>query len=342
MLPGFRNETVLAAFTRGLLAVGELTGQSREQLLESAGLTEADVADPDGRVPIERQYDLWKAIAAHTELPVGLMMGQNFAPETLGVVGLAARQEPTLFAAFDFLWRYRKLVGGPLMGQARVEDGRGIIGKEIPPSYSEMRHFGESFTSSTLSFVRKVLSSESIRPLQIRLQHAAPRDLAPLREAFDCPIEFRSHETAIDFEAEVLLRPIRADTGLLSYLEGHARHLLENLPQTSATDDLADRARRALGEELRGGQPTADRVARKLGVGKRTLQRRLSEAGVEFSALLDETRREIALQYLNETDLAAYEIAYLLGYTEPSAFFRAFKRWTGTTPIEARRRALAT
>jgi AraC-like DNA-binding protein len=337
MLAGFRNETILAAFTRGLLMVGELAGAPREELLESAGLSEADVSDPDGRVPIEAQYRIWLEIAARSPLPIGLMMGQNFGPEMLGVVGLAARQEPTVHAAFDFLWKFRKLVGGPLMGEARIEDGRGVIGKVLPQQYSGLRHFGESFTASSLSFIRKITGREEIRPLQIRLQHAAPGDLEPLRECFGCPIEFQSHETAVELEASVLALPVRtADVGLRAYLETHAQRLLEKLPARSVTDDLPDRAFRALVEELRGGQPTADRVARKLGVGKRTLQRRLQDSGVDFSALLDKSRRELALQYLHGTELAAYEIAYLLGYTEPSAFFRAFKRWTGKTPSELR------
>jgi AraC-like DNA-binding protein len=324
---------VLASFTRRLLSVGELLGVPREAMLAHARLAERDVEDPDGRVPLERQAAIWESISQHTDAPVGLMLGQNASPDMLGVVGRAARQQPTVGAAFELLSRCRRLVGGPILGLQREEAGEVVFYKHVPLRYLRVRHCGEAFAGATLGFM-KSLAGEQCAPRWVRLQHPAPADLAPLEEAFGCPIEFMAAETAIAFDASALRRPILDDPDpKLSLCVERADALLS---REGEEPDLAERARRALLEELRGGVPTADRVARKLALSKRTLQRRLQEKGVEFSRLLDEARRELALLYLREQSLAAYEVAWLLGYTEPTAFIRAFKRWTGKTPREVR------
>jgi AraC-like DNA-binding protein len=327
------QDTILAAFTQMLLRVGEMLDVDRALLLDGAGLTEKDVEDPDGRVPLENQVKIWEGISRHSDVPVGLMLGQNASPEMFGVVGHACKQQRTVGEALDFLWRFRRLVGGPLIGTFRVEDGRALMHKVIPLQYVHVHHFGVSFCASTWSFLKQ-FGAERYAPRLVRLQCPAPPYAALLDGHFGCPIEYCADETAIAFDAPVLDHKLPAvDRGLLAYLEKHAEALQRALPR--AGDDLVERARRALMEELRGGEPSADRIARKLAISKRTLQRRLQELGVDFTELLDSARKDLALLYLREPTLAAYEIAYLLGYT-PSAFFRAFKRWTGRTPREMR------
>jgi AraC-like DNA-binding protein len=335
MVPsGFGSETVLAAFTQMLLRVGEMAGASREAMLQHARLTEEEVADPDGRVLLDKQAAIWESITQQTPAPIGLMVGQNASPEMLGVVGHGCRQQRNVREALIFLERFRKLVGGPLIGFHRTERARLVCYKTVPLRWQHVRHFGESYCAVTASFLR-LFTNGAARPLSVKLQHVEPADGDAVREVFGCPVEFRAEETAIEFDeriAEHKLPP--SDPGLLGYLVKHAEALERALPKDET--DLVDRARRALFDELRGGEPSADRIARKLAVSKRTLQRRLQESDLDFSALLEEARRELALRYLREKSLAVYEIAYLLGYTEPSAFFRAFKRWTGKTPREVR------
>ncbi len=104
-------------------------------------------------------------------------------------------------------------------------------------------------------------------------------------------------------------------------------------------DRLLASVRRVIGESLRDGDPKLVQVAKKLAVSPRTLQRQLKESGVDFKALADDTRRRFSLNYLRDRKNSLTEIAYLLGYSEVSAFNRAFRRWTGLTPSDYRREA---
>ena len=131
-------------------------------------------------------------------------------------------------------------------------------------------------------------------------------------------------------------RPVHgADPALFSVLEDHAERLLAELP--APEPPLVSRLRAVLREELRGGDVGVEHVARRLALGARTLQRRLEDEGVRFAEVLAELRTELARDYLREPGLSIAEIAWLLGFSEQSAFTRAFKRWVGTTPATYRK-----
>ena len=136
-----------------------------------------------------------------------------------------------------------------------------------------------------------------------------------------------------DSEA-VLERPLLAQNrDLFAYLDRHAQALQQKLDRAPS---LAFRVRELLVERLRDGEPDQPSIARALGLSERTLQRRLSEENASFASLVDEVRADLARLYLGDPKLAIFEIAFLLGYSEPSAFNRAFKRWTGQSPSEFR------
>ena len=124
-----------------------------------------------------------------------------------------------------------------------------------------------------------------------------------------------------------------ADAELSAILARHAQHLLEQLPPVN---DFVAHVRRLVAEELAGGDPSAEHIAARLHMSARTLRRRLQEHGARHKLLLDELRRELAIRYLSEERLEIAEVAFLLGFSEASAFHRAFKRWTGRTPSDYR------
>jgi AraC-like DNA-binding protein len=136
----------------------------------------------------------------------------------------------------------------------------------------------------------------------------------------------------------VLERPNpTADPALSRTILRHAEALLAALPEPTAT--YAERVRRGLAEILGEGEVSLRQVARGLKMSERSLQRRLAAEGVTFDGLLDDVRHHLALRYLADPSIAVSEVAYLLGYSEPSPFHRAFRRWTGATPSDMRRRA---
>jgi AraC-like DNA-binding protein len=127
-----------------------------------------------------------------------------------------------------------------------------------------------------------------------------------------------------------------ADPRLYRILKEHAERVLNEMPRES---NLLASVRRAIAESMRDGAPKLTRVAKKIAMGPRTLQRRLKESGADFKQLMNDTRRRFALNYLKDRKNTLTEVAFLLGYSELSAFNRAFKRWTGSTPMEYRRGA---
>ena len=128
-----------------------------------------------------------------------------------------------------------------------------------------------------------------------------------------------------------------AHSGVLRVLIEHADLLLSKLPRGP---DLIERTRRAIAGRLRGGDPSLESVARELGTRERSLQRHLRDLGYTFNALADEVREATARLYLEQPDMALAEIGYLLGFADQSTFNRAFKRWTGCTPNQARAQAV--
>ena len=126
-----------------------------------------------------------------------------------------------------------------------------------------------------------------------------------------------------------------ADRRLYPVMERYLDRILQAMPRE---DGLIGAVRKCLGEALREGAPTLGQVAAQLGVSARTLQRQLHDRGVDFSGLVEDTRRRFAMQYLDDRANTLTDVAFLLGYSEVSAFNRAFKRWTGSTPSGYRRR----
>ncbi|MFS8070938.1 MAG: helix-turn-helix domain-containing protein, partial [Byssovorax sp.] len=162
----------------------------------------------------------------------------------------------------------------------------------------------------------------------------APRDTRAIEAFFKAPVRFASAESQLILEAATLATPLlKADPDLAAFFALRADDLLER----HSAEGLAQRLRALLEGELGRVLPTLETAATRLGVSARTLRRRLQEEGTTFQDTLDETRCELAKRHLGEDKLALGEVAFLLGFSEPSAFHRAFKRWTGQTPLSYRR-----
>jgi AraC-like DNA-binding protein len=169
--------------------------------------------------------------------------------------------------------------------------------------------------------------------LSFELRHARSGRESEYRRAFGALPRFERARNAWSVPADVLARPmLRADANLARFLEPQALALSRALPDRTTQGDV----RAALAERLAGGGTSVSELAGALRVSPRTLQRRLADAGTSLRALADDVRRERALAQLAAGRSIA-EVSFLLGFAEPRAFFRAFKRWTGRTPQEWRR-----
>jgi AraC-like DNA-binding protein len=168
----------------------------------------------------------------------------------------------------------------------------------------------------------------------------ARRPISRLRRYFGAPVRFHQSEYTTVFDRDILGRPLRAlDQQLLGILEEHASMILAELPPLD--DDLLGRLEQFVVGALPEDRAGISAAARALGMSTRTLQRRLRERGIVFAGLVDEVRRRLSARYLADGTLTLGEIVWLLGYSESSAFNRAYRRWTGRSPSADRRRAAA-
>lgn len=328
---------VSSRVARIILAAAEALGADPEALRREVGLDGADLDAADGWIGLEQENALWDAAARATGTEAfGVRAAVLMERGAFGVLEYALRASPDLRSAVARLVRYNRLTH-EVATFSLVEQGdearlvHGFRGEPAGPS----RQAAE-FTLACAVLMTAALLGRDWRPRAVRFTHAPPAD-PTWHEAVLGVVRFDADANEMVFDRADLDAPlVEADPALASVLDRHAEMLLASLPPAG---DLLQRVRAAIAETLRDGEPTLDRVADRLGASPRTLQRHLADHDTSFQELVEGLRRGLAERYLADRSVAIAEVAFLLGYSEPSAFHRAFKRWTGRTPGAWRREA---
>ena len=178
------------------------------------------------------------------------------------------------------------------------------------------------------------LTRQAISPIRVECVCEEPSEKVEYADILGCPVKFGAEWTALVYAEEAMRLPVQgADTKLLQILELACQKIIGPTPEMQ---DLVREVRRLIVERLPRGSANIDAIADELNMGSKTLERRLAGRSQSFSALLDETRCKAAKHYLEETDMRLSQVAYMAGYTEAAALVRAFKRWTGATPMQFR------
>jgi AraC-like DNA-binding protein len=322
---------LLCALVEGVLPVGV----SRSELLRVAGIDPEKLDDIDGRVERE-EYD--RAQMAALDLTkddaLGLHMGERVTVRSFDVLADLASHAPTLRAAFlSFARFHRILTDGP--DTTVHEDGdRACVHYQFPRANPRCNRLRAEFAMvGMLRMVRQFAR----RPDAVRavyFEHPAPEYRAEYARIFGGVERFEHDFTGIEFDAVLLDRTQEPHSGeLYMVLESLAERKLSRLTRGGGH---AERLRHYLVSNALAERPQMDAVARSLGISVRSLRRRLDEEGVSYSGLLNEARATLAKRMLDDPDRSIYETAYAMGFSDPSAFHRAFKRWTGMTPTQYR------
>ena len=315
-----------------IIQVAAARGVDPQRLMAESGFAPCWFADAEARMPLAVEEKLWDRAAESTADPLfGLHAAAAIRPGAFDVLDYAVRTAPDLRAALQRLARYNRLVHDlasfevlPAGDAVRIEhrfDG---------PDARPCRQAAE-FTLASLVVVASQIGGRPVQPLAVEFAHAQPGPAEDYAVVFGVLPRFDAPVSCLVLATDVLDRPVpAADPGLSRIVTAHAEQLLAaHHPAPSA---VAVQVRRQLTEGMADGPMTLPQVARRLHVSERSLQRRLDAEGTSFAQLLDEVRRDLALRYVADERLALGEVAYLLGFAEPSPFHRAFKRWTGMTP----------
>ncbi|CAD5109766.1 AraC family transcriptional regulator [Zestomonas carbonaria] len=313
-------------------------GQDPTPLLEQYGLDAARRAEPRARLSIPRYMRLGHAAIQLTGDPaLGLQMGALGSLNRLGLAGVTAQQAPTVREAARILTRFEPLYAQNYRGQSSfVEDNRGAWLRfySISP-YNAYNRFVVDAVLASWACQLKRLCGGGLRLERVMIEFPDPGYGERYGELFDCPVEFGAPTNQLRFDqANLALRNPEHSPGTW-------RHLLEicerELEQLTRTRSLRERIVHLLGPLLLGREPDLEEVASRLQMPTWTLRRKLAEEGTQFRSILNDTRRDLAMAYIRDTELTFGEIAYLLGFASAEAFQRAFKRWSGQTPGEYRR-----
>ena len=197
-----------------------------------------------------------------------------------------------------------------------------------------LRLSNEATLASAVSLSRQVCPVPFC-PVEVFVQHAAPKSTTLHEEWFGCPVTFGADLDAVLISSEAMERPnILGDEGISRYL---TLHLDAELSDFKSAPPLVAQAKDAIAQALNEGAPRMTDIAKSLGLSARSFHRRLSEHGLNFQTLTEETRRELAEGLLRNEQYSLADVAFLTGFSEQSSFTRAFKRWLGKTPASYRK-----
>lgn len=303
-------------------------------VMKRAGLDRAVLDDPDARLPHPVVRAFWReAIRETGDEAIGLHVAQRVRPAVFDALGYVFRFSRTLGDGLGRLARYHRFLDDMLM--LAIETSRDHVRVRLEGVDRMTRPTAEFLLGSLVRAARAETGRAQLDPVVVEFAFAKPRDTADHRRFFRSPLRFGLRRNGLALTRDALELPLRkAEPELREVLERRVRDVIARLPPV---DSVARRARFRLGQQLEGGRPTAASVGRQLGLSERSLHRRLRGEGTTLRRLLLSLRHELAERYLRE-GVSINETAFLLGYSEASAFHRAFRRWTGLTPAAYRRR----
>lgn len=321
--------TSLASAARPFWRLLEHCRIDAQFVFREAGLDPALMEQPRERYPIERRTAAWRKAVELTDDPCfGLKMAEVVLPTDLHALGYAVLASSTLRTALGRLSRFVTVINDGIAFRMEEEGARLVFALTADAYPSLLVAQEDSLWAWIVGFCR-IAAGPSLDPAEVRLLHPEVPCKGDYFGFFRCPVRFNADTSAILFSCTDLDRPLPAANRELARANDQ---ILTDFLNKLHKDDLITRVKSAIAEELPSGSPTDEVIAKAVFMSPRTLHRRLSAENATYSQLLDAVRRELAKQYIADPSLSLYEISALLGFSEQSAFSRAFRRWTGQPP----------
>jgi AraC-like DNA-binding protein len=333
------DQTTCAAFwVKGIADTLEAAGLDIHALFEEAGLELAALSDPDARFPTEGISLLWQLAMTRSGNPaIGVTNSSVVKPGSFDVIAYVMMSSPNLLGTLERCVRYVDVLSdAATLTLADDHEGRRLILELFGGKHPVPRQRFEFDLMTVLSFCRWV-TNRDLRPLALELRFPPPADLRPFQDAFKCPLRFNAQANALVFARADMTLPL--PTAHAELAEVHERIACEHLQRLDPAQ-TCHRVRAMIIRHLPDGEPRRTKIAAILGMSERTLHRRLAAEGTSFQRLLDDTRRGLAQHYLGQREVSLADTAYLLGFSDQSTFFRATRRWFGSSPRHYRVRLI--
>lgn len=327
------DATMSSCLILPLVAYLERNGLAPSPILFEVGIDPTVLSVPGARVAHEQAMQLWKrAVDVSGDPQIGLHVAEQVDAGVMDLIEYLARCSRTLGESLERTSAYFALLHDRVSFRFECDDRRATLQNEVPPGLSIAPAYSENALASTIVMARRMTRSE-IPVEAVYFRHAPGETGDAYRRIFGERVVFGAPVDALVIPSECLESPlIQADPALASILERHVRMILTRPPPVT----LRARAARLIESELEGRAPQIEDVARRLHMSARTLRRLLNDEGCSFRDVLTEVQREVAFRHLCDPGIPIGEVSYRIGFSDPNAFHRAFKRWTGRTPGEFR------
>lgn len=328
---------MLANFSVASELAGLLREYIQEQGITLASLEQRLATDyPDGRMPITEWWQLLALLREHTGLPhIGILLGRLAKPGHGGALGYMVQASRTVAESLTAFQSYQRILYEGAASTLRVEGDQLIAEWPLDYGYST-RESDETLLAGLVSFLRHATGDARLGPSAVGFVQTRPQNTQPYRDFFACAVQFEQPCTFIRFPLGYADIPmVHADPSLFKILEKAVKYELAQMPETEV---FLRWFYQHLLLAMHSGEPTVEAVAKRMLMSPRTLARRLAQRGMHFKDALQGSRHQLAEQYLREQRLSHSDIAIQLGYSEQSAFSRAFKSWTGQTPLQFQKR----
>jgi AraC-like DNA-binding protein len=337
------QDTVLASMRPIFRRLLEMYGLDSVALARQAGIVIPEVLAPTDRIPLDKADALLEFVIPLIHDPAfGLQVARCWHPANLGVLGYAWLSSSTLRTGLRRLERYHRLIGE--RGTSEIEEvPQGIKvrfwANRGDPAKVPVAAVAVDMALALVLDMCRMNAGAALRPVAVSLRRKTPEFTSPYERFFGCPVQFGAAENTF------LLSREDADSLLPSSNKQLATVFDKMLGEELARLDKSDvvtRCRVAVLECLTSGEVSEEDTAKQLHMSPRTLQRKLAEAKLTYQQLVDDTRKDLALRYIDDAKRSISDITFSLGFSQPSAFTRAFKRWTGATPTDYRASRSAT
>lgn len=329
------HASLLASTTLLLWKALDDIGVDSEALFKKVGLDPSQLMDSNARYPYALVRQLWQQAIDITDDPcLGLRMANYWHPSDFHALGYAWLASPTLKSALLRAVRYFDVVSTD-PEELRLEENKDSYRFIIDTSKVQQRGMDEEYDvfATLLVDMCRISSRTKFSPLKLELQRPIPSCSKDFEDYFQCPIIFSAEQNIIHLPKKEIEMPLpTANTEMLAASDKIVTDYLAQLKR----HDIAVQVKSKLIELLSSGHATQESIASTLNMSPRNLQRRLQQEGTSFKSLLETTRKDLAKQYIRNSNLSINEITFMLGFSEPANFTRAFKRWTGSSPTEYR------
>lgn len=317
-----------------ILQTARELGANPEDICRQAGLLIPPAPSPDLWIPVTQHLDVWdSAQAAVGRRDFPLLVAESMGAETDDLVAFSCMTSERLLAALQNLARYMPVATNWAHWEFEGDAAGCQLAYFNPGEKRPALRYSAEFALACVVALGRRYTGVEWSPREVQFAHDPPDDVRHLEAFFGAPVMFGRHRHALKIDKTVLSLPMaKADRALSAFFDKQAAQVLANQDTSTIEIDLA--LERVLVELFKDGNPTLEAAARKLATSSRTLRRRLLERGTTFQQQLDRLRLSLAGRYLSEEQRSIGEIAYLLGFSDTAAFYRAYRRWTGKTPRE--------